>query len=291
MAVRVGINGFGRIGRLVVRAAVRAQGRRSSSWRSTTSPTRATLAHLLKYDSVHGVWRRGRARPTDGTLEVGGDDDQGAGGEGPGQAAVEGARASTSCSRPPASSPTATGGALHLAAGARSGAGLGARQGRRPHVRDRRQRRSSSTRRKHQVVSIGSCTTNCLAPVAKVLNDAFGIEHGFMTTIHAYTNDQKHPRPAAQGPAPRARRGAEHDPDLDRRGQGDRRGAAGAQGQARRPRGARAGAGRLARGPGRAGSKKTATRTAVNAAMKAAADGPAEGHPRVLRRTRSSRAT
>jgi len=45
-------------------------------------------------------------------------------------------------------------------------------------------------RAKHQVFSIGSCTTNCLAPVAKVLNDSFGIEHGFMTTIHAYTNDQ-----------------------------------------------------------------------------------------------------
>jgi glyceraldehyde 3-phosphate dehydrogenase len=44
---------------------------------------------------------------------------------------------------------------------------------------------------KHQVVSIGSCTTNCLAPVAKVLHDGFGIEHGFMTTIHAYTNDQR----------------------------------------------------------------------------------------------------
>jgi glyceraldehyde 3-phosphate dehydrogenase len=45
--------------------------------------------------------------------------------------------------------------------------------------------------KKHQVVSIGSCTTNCLAPVAKVLNDTFGIEQGFMTTIHAYTNDQR----------------------------------------------------------------------------------------------------
>src|SRR5437867_3783209 len=45
-------------------------------------------------------------------------------------------------------------------------------------------------RAKHTVVSIGSCTTNCLAPVAKVLNDSFGIEHGLMTTIHAYTNDQ-----------------------------------------------------------------------------------------------------
>jgi glyceraldehyde 3-phosphate dehydrogenase len=44
---------------------------------------------------------------------------------------------------------------------------------------------------KHSVVSIGSCTTNCLAPVARVLNDSFGIEHGFMTTIHAYTNDQR----------------------------------------------------------------------------------------------------
>ena len=103
---------------------------------------------------------------------------------------------------------------------------------------------------KHTIISIGSCTTNCLAPVAKVLNDTFGIEHGFMTTIHAYTNDQNI-LDLPHKDLRRARAAAlEHDPDLDRRRQGDRRGDAGAEGQARRPRGARAGDGRLARGPG-----------------------------------------
>ena len=59
---------------------------------------------------------------------------------------------------------------------------------------------------KHQIISNASCTTNCLAPVAKVLNDSFGIEHGLMTTIHAYTADQQPAGHAAQGPAPGARR-------------------------------------------------------------------------------------
>ena len=79
------------------------------------------------------------------------------------------------------------------------------------------------------VVSNASCTTNCLAPVAKVLNDAVGIEKGFMTTIHSYTNDQPTLDQHAQGSLPGARRGAVHDPDLDRRGQGGRPGAAGAR--------------------------------------------------------------
>jgi len=79
--------------------------------------------------------------------------------------------------------------AVHLAAGAKSvlvsapskGADLTFVMGVNDHLFDRA---------KHQIFSIGSCTTNCLAPVAKVLNDTFGIERGFMTTIHAYTNDQ-----------------------------------------------------------------------------------------------------
>ena len=92
----------------------------------------------------------------------------------------------------------------------------------------------------HTIVSNASCTTNCLAPVAKVLNDLVGIERGLMTTIHAYTNDQKildqiHPDMR------RARAAAHVDhPDHHRRRPRGRRGAAGTEGQARRLGGARA---------------------------------------------------
>ena len=67
---------------------------------------------------------------------------------------------------------------------------------------------------KHTIISNASCTTNCLGPLAKVLNDAFGIERGLMTTIHAYTQDQNLQDAPAQGPAPRPRRRDQHRPDL-----------------------------------------------------------------------------
>ena len=94
----------------------------------------------------------------------------------------------------------------------------------------------------HKIVSNASCTTNCLAPVAKVLNDALGIERGLMTTIHAYTNDQKILDQIHSGPAPRPRRGDVDDPDDDRRCPRGRRGASRAEGQARRLGDPRAGA-------------------------------------------------
>ena len=97
----------------------------------------------------------------------------------------------------------------------------------------------------HHIISNASCTTNCLAPLAKVFNDAFGIERGFMTTAHAYTADQN----LQDGPHSdlrRARAAAINIvPDLDRRGQGDRPRAAGADRQARRLRPARADAHRF----------------------------------------------
>ena len=104
---------------------------------------------------------------------------------------------------------------------------------------------------KHHIISNASCTTNCLAPLAKVIHERFGIRKGWMTTIHSYTNDQQPARPAAQGSAARARGGAVDDSDDDRRGVGGRRSAAGAQGQARRLRDARADAERLGRRPQR----------------------------------------
>ena len=97
----------------------------------------------------------------------------------------------------------------------------------------------------HKVVSNASCTTNCLAPVAKVLNDAVGIEKGFMTTIHAYTGDQPTLDTMHKDLYRGARRRAVDDPDLDRRRQGGRPRAAGAQRQARRRRDPRADAERL----------------------------------------------
>ena len=82
-------------------------------------------------------------------------------------------------------------------------------------------------RKSHKVVSNASCTTNCLVPVAHVLEQTVGIKHGFMTTMHSFTGDQPSGRHPAQGPAPGAGRLHVHDPHLDRRGPGHRPGAAG----------------------------------------------------------------
>ena len=130
---------------------------------------------------------------------------------------------------------------------------------------------------KHTIISNASCTTNCLAPMAKVLHDAIGIERGLMTTIHAYTQDQN----LQDGPHTDLRRaraaGAQHRAHLHRRGQGDRPGAAGAEGQAGRLRacGCRS---RPARPPTSPSPRRRDTSVdEVNAAVKAAADGPLRG--------------
>ena len=101
------------------------------------------------------------------------------------------------------------------------------------------------------VISNASCTTNCLAPLAKVLLDTFGIERGLMTTVHAYTQDQNL-QDAPHKDLRRARAAAhQRHPDQHRRGQGDRPGAAGAEGQDGRLRAAGAGADRLVHRPDR----------------------------------------
>jgi len=187
MAVRVGISGFGRIGRLVVRAAV-DRGVPIEFVAVNDITDAATLAHLLKYDSVHRVWPKA-GKAVDGCLEV------------------AGKRIQVLAEKDPAKLPWKSlgvdvvleatgkftdraGAALHLAAGARNVVvSAPAKGGDLTFVIGVNDQLFDKT--KHQVVSIGSCTTNCLAPVAKVLNDLVGIERGFMTTIHAYTNDQK----------------------------------------------------------------------------------------------------
>ena len=187
MAVRVGISGFGRIGRLVVRAAV-DRGVPIEFVAVNDITDAPTLAHLLKYDSVHRVWPKA-GKAVDGCLEV------------------AGKRIQVLAEKDPAKLPWKSlgvdvvleatgkftdkaGASLHLAAGARNVVvSAPTKDGDLTFVIGVNDRLFDKT--KHQVVSIGSCTTNCLAPVAKVLNDLAGIERGFMTTIHAYTNDQK----------------------------------------------------------------------------------------------------
>ncbi len=187
MALRVGISGFGRIGRLVVRSAV-DRGVPLEFVAVNDITDAPTLAHLLKYDSVHGVWPKA-GKAADGALEVAGRKIKVLAEKDPSRlpwkdlgvdAVLEATGKFTD----------RAGAAQHLAAGARNvlvsapakGGDLTFVIG----VNDK-----AFDKSKHQVVSIGSCTTNCLAPVAKVLNDDFGIQRGFMTTIHAYTNDQK----------------------------------------------------------------------------------------------------
>ncbi len=187
MALRVGINGFGRIGRLVVRAAVN-RGAPLEFVAVNDITDAATLAHLLRYDSVHRTWPKA-GKAVDGCLDVAGRKIQVLSEKEPARLpwkslGVDVVLESTGKYTDKA------GASQHLAAGARGvlisapakGGDLTFVMGVNHHLYDKT---------KHAVVSIGSCTTNCLAPVAKVLNDSFGIERGFMTTIHAYTNDQK----------------------------------------------------------------------------------------------------
>jgi len=187
MAVRVGINGFGRIGRLVVRAVLKRKADVEIVAANDITDA-ATLAHLLQYDSVHGTCAE--------TVTVDGD-----------TILVGSQRIRILKEKDPAALPwkalgvdivlEATGlftdrekAAAHIAAGARvvavSAPSKGADATVVVGVND-----AAYEKGKHQVVSVASCTTNCLAPVASVLHQAFGIERGIMTTIHAYTNDQR----------------------------------------------------------------------------------------------------
>ena len=186
MAVKVGINGFGRIGRNIMRAAMKHKDIDFVAVNDLTNA--ATLAHLLKYDSVIGNL----------------DADVKASGEG---ISVNGDEFKVLAVKDPAQLPwkdlgvdvvfESTGlftdrdsAAKHLAAGAKRviitapakkpdvTVVLGVNEG-------------TYDPAKHQIISNASCTTNCLAPLAKVLHESFGIKKGWMTTIHSYTNDQQ----------------------------------------------------------------------------------------------------
>jgi glyceraldehyde 3-phosphate dehydrogenase len=202
MAVRVGINGFGRIGRNVFRAArarVEAAGDQIE-WVAVNDLTDSrTLAHLLKYDSILG--------PYPGTVEAveGG---SGSGSGGAGALVVDGQELKVLAERDPAALPwgelgvevviESTGlftdrdsAAKHLAQGARKVIISAPATDPDATVVLGVNFDEAYDRERDDVISNASCTTNCLAPVAKVIVDTVGVRHGLMTTIHAYTADQR----------------------------------------------------------------------------------------------------
>jgi glyceraldehyde 3-phosphate dehydrogenase len=186
MTVSIAINGFGRIGRMVFRQAVLMDD--VTIVAVNASYPAETLAHLIKYDTNHGTFS-GDVKAEENAL------------------VINGKRIQLVSERDPLNLPwqemgvdiviEATGkfnardkAALHLEAGAKKV--ILTAPGKNEDitivmgVND-----DKLDVEKHDIISNASCTTNCLAPVAKVLNDAFGIENGLMTTVHAYTNDQK----------------------------------------------------------------------------------------------------
>jgi glyceraldehyde 3-phosphate dehydrogenase len=186
MTVSIAINGFGRIGRMVFRQAILMDDIKIAA--VNAGYPAATLAHLIKYDTNHGTFQGEVSHEEDALI-------------------VNGKRVQLVNERDPLLLPwsemgidiviEATGkfnarekAALHLDAGAKkvilSAPGKNADVTIVMGVND-----DALEIDKHDVISNASCTTNCLAPVAKVLNDAFGIENGLMTTVHSYTNDQK----------------------------------------------------------------------------------------------------
>jgi len=181
----IAINGFGRIGRMVFRQAILEDGLNIVAVNASYPPE--TLAHLLKYDTIHGKFEGDVLTEEDALV-------------------VNGKRIQLIAERDPAKLPweelgvdiviEATGkfnsrdkAALHLEAGAKkvilTAPGKNEDVTIVMGVND-----DKLDLDRHDVISNASCTTNCLAPVAKVLNDEFGIDSGLMTTVHAYTNDQ-----------------------------------------------------------------------------------------------------
>jgi glyceraldehyde 3-phosphate dehydrogenase len=186
MSVKIGINGFGRIGRNFFRAA-KQQGKDWDFVAVNDITDSRTLAHLLKYDSVLGTFGA-QVAAAEGGISVDGDvlrvlavrdpaelpwKELGA------QIVIESTGLFTK--REDADKHIAAGAQKVIISAPAKGEDLTVVLG----VNDEQYDPAA-----HNVISNASCTTNCVAPMAKVLDDAFGIEQGFMTTIHAYTNDQ-----------------------------------------------------------------------------------------------------
>ena len=186
MSVRVAINGFGRIGRNVLRAAKRDNA--DIDFVAVNDLADAgTLAHLLQYDSVHGRYD-GDVKAEDGLLHVDGDTIQVLSQRDPanlpwGELGVDVVIESTGFFRQRDQA------SKHLEAGAKKVI-ISAPAGDPDFTVCLGVNEADYDAAAHNIISNASCTTNCLAPVAKVLHQEFGIEKGWMTTIHAYTSDQ-----------------------------------------------------------------------------------------------------
>jgi glyceraldehyde 3-phosphate dehydrogenase len=187
MAIKVAINGFGRIGRNVARAILERSDHDLELVSINDLASAKANAMLFQRDSVHGAFQ--------GVVEVDGND-----------LVVDGRRVHVTAERDPANLPHGDSGVdialectgfftdrasceKHLAAGARKV--LISAPGKNVDLTVVYGVNHEKLEAGHTIVSNASCTTNCLAPFAKVLNDAIGIERGLMTTVHAYTNDQK----------------------------------------------------------------------------------------------------
>jgi len=186
MAVKVAINGFGRIGRNLLRASM---GESKLDWVAINDLTDArTLAHLFRYDSVHGAYRDGAEAKGGGLL-------------------INGRPIAVLSERDPAKLPWKAMGVQIVVESTgrfvdRAGAGKHLDAGAAKVIISAPAKEPDLTvvmgvnetaykPAEHRIVSNASCTTNCLAPVAKVLLERLGIRHGLMTTIHSYTNDQQ----------------------------------------------------------------------------------------------------
>ncbi|MFH1504651.1 MAG: type I glyceraldehyde-3-phosphate dehydrogenase [Candidatus Omnitrophota bacterium] len=188
MAIKVGINGFGRIGRLVLRSALERTDTGIEFMAVNDLTDAKTLAHLLKYDSNFGIFK--------GDIRAEGD-----------SIVIDGKKIKVLSERDPSKLPWADLGVeivvestgffrdaqtagKHIEAGARKVIISAPAKGAIPTfvLGVNEEKYNSAT---DNIVSNASCTTNCIAPVVKVLKDALGVEKGLMTTIHSYTNDQK----------------------------------------------------------------------------------------------------
>ena len=186
MAIRVGINGFGRIGRNVLRACLEEEGLEFVAVNDITDAK--TLAHLLKHDSVHGKLAHD-VRPADNALAVGTRTIKVLAERDPGKLPWKdlGVDLVLECSGLFTDRAKA---GKHLEAGAKKVI-ISAPSKDADHTIAYGVNHTTYDTAKHHVVSNASCTTNCLAPVAKVLHETFGVKRGLMTTVHAYTNDQR----------------------------------------------------------------------------------------------------
>ncbi|MFO8016088.1 MAG: type I glyceraldehyde-3-phosphate dehydrogenase [Candidatus Woesearchaeota archaeon] len=185
--VKVAINGFGRIGRMVFKAGLEDPDIEFLAVNDLTDTE--TLAHLLKYDSVHGRFN-GTVKAKKGSLVVNGKEIKVFAEKDPaqlpwGKTGVDVVVESTGLFRTKALVQK------HIDAGAKKVLLSAPAKGDEPIKTIVEGVNEHDIKPEDTMISNASCTTNCLAPMAKVLNDNFGIEHGFLTTVHSYTGDQK----------------------------------------------------------------------------------------------------